>query len=633
MTGDTLPVRLSHLIWDCSVGAIVRGPNCMISVKDTRTWKVSEQNEIRYVEQVRRALGIEQILVRPPVARIDDHNGRIVGDTIPAVLFPGWTRCARCGLLHLRPWRRNLDQNYGDLPPEIEASSEWYCLDRQDKDAEEASESGPCKGILEQVPWVFVHQQGYLDEVPWHELAHRSAKSSDQKACRPDWKTPYLRISEGDHGMEVNCRKCGAKGKLEERYLLNRSMRQQPWIDRPPEDAVVNENPLGWIVTVSDVRVHSTQTSSALVIPPESRISRGSVVDRLHQNTRLQREIQNARTNLQRRNRINSAAAKLGCQPGEVVEAVQMIEAGYPFFESDLPREYELLPAEYSALTNIIPDLSEDEDFVTSHHTDQWNVLCKTLDDKSIRIAYTVDQLVAVNRLKEIVVMKGFQRGGSDGELVPPDLDGSTDWRPAVELYGEGIFFTFREDILRRWEKDEDLLKRIQSLHERYSETRPIFAIQPEVTPRFLMLHTLSHLIMRELERSAGYPAASMKERIYSATASADPEFIPMAGILIYVAVADTEGSLGGLVRQAEPESFLKILTTAVEASRWCSFDPVCRERDHHGPGRLNRAACHGCALVPEPACAYNNMMLDRAFVTGGRQDTGIQGLFGQSIK
>lgn len=632
MTDDTLPVRLSHLIWECSVGAIVRGQSTLMTVKDTRAWKVSEQNEIRYVEQVRRALRIQQTLVRPPVARIDDQNGRIVGDTVPAMLFPGWTRCARCGLLHHRPWRNSKEQAIDDRSEEIADPTEWYCHG-PDIDAADTSMSGPCRGRLEQVPWVFVHKQGYLDEVPWHDLAHRGVRSSGQKACSPEWKTPYLRIYEADHGLEVNCKKCGAKGRIEERFLLNRSMRQQPWIDMAPEDTIVKEDPLGWIVTVSDVRVHTSQTSSALVIPPESRISRGSVVDRLHQNTRLQREIQSARKGLQRRSRIRSAATRLDCEPVEVEEAMHKIEAGYPILETDLPPEHELLPEEYSALTNIIPDLSEDEDFVTSHHTNQWNELCKTLDGKLTGIADMVDQLVAVNRLKEIVVMKGFQRGGSEGELVPPDLDGSTDWRPAVELYGEGIFFTFREDSLRRWERDEDLLNRALSLNERYSETRPMFAIQPEVTPRFLMLHTLSHLIMRELERSAGYPAASMKERIYSATASVEPEFIPMAGILVYVAVADTEGSLGGLVRQAEPESFLRILTTAVESSRWCSFDPVCRERVHHGPGRLNRAACHGCALVPEPACAYNNMMLDRAFVTGERQDTGIDGLFGQSIK
>ena len=90
-----------------------------------------------------------------------------------------------------------------------------------------------------------------------------------------------------------------------------------------------------------------------------------------------------------------------------------------------------------------------------------------------------------------------------------------------------------------------------------------------------------------------------------------------MAGILIHVAVPDTEGSLGGLTQQAEPRRFLRLLTAAVEAAAWCSMDPVCGEQEGHGPGLLNRAACHACALVPEPSCAYGNVLLDRTFVAG----------------
>ena len=90
-----------------------------------------------------------------------------------------------------------------------------------------------------------------------------------------------------------------------------------------------------------------------------------------------------------------------------------------------------------------------------------------------------------------------------------------------------------------------------------------------------------------------------------------------MAGILIYVAVADEEGSLGGLMELAKPERFLRLLTAAFETASWCSLDPVCAEQEGHGPDLLNRAACHACALVPEPSCPYGNVLLDRAFVKG----------------
>lgn len=117
---------------------------------------------------------------------------------------------------------------------------------------------------------------------------------------------------------------------------------------------------------------------------------------------------------------------------------------------------------------------------------------------------------------------------------------------------------------------------------------------------------------MREIEAEGGYPAASLTEIIYSAM---EPKV--MAGILIYVAVPDIAGSLGGLAELAEPSRFLGILTRALEHANWCSLDPVCSEHEGQGPDLLNRAACHACTLVPDPACQYGNILLDRAFVKG----------------
>ena len=122
--------------------------------------------------------------------------------------------------------------------------------------------------------------------------------------------------------------------------------------------------------------------------------------------------------------------------------------------------------------------------------------------------------------------------------------------------------------------------------------------------------------MIHQLDAEAGYPAASLKERIYCATGRK-----PMAGVLIYVAVPDEEGSLGGLMELAKPERFLRLLTGAFEAATWCSLDPVCAEQEGHGPDLLNRAACHACALVPETSCAYGNVLLDRVFVKGAAPD------------
>jgi hypothetical protein len=121
----------------------------------------------------------------------------------------------------------------------------------------------------------------------------------------------------------------------------------------------------------------------------------------------------------------------------------------------------------------------------------------------------------------------------------------------------------------------------------------------------------LAHLLIRELESTAGYPAASLKERIYS---SRDRK---MAGILIYTTVADIVGSLGGIVESAEPKEFLILMDGIFKHARWCSLDPVCTAHEGQGPGWLNRAACHACTLIPEPSCEYGNIFLDRVFVKG----------------
>jgi hypothetical protein len=236
------------------------------------------------------------------------------------------------------------------------------------------------------------------------------------------------------------------------------------------------------------------------------------------------------------------------------------------------------------------------------------------------KIVNGVRHLVRVDRLKAVKVFKGFTRLGGE-EIVPPGIVGESDWLPAIELYGEGIFLALDEDRLKEWEKAPAVVSRLNQLLPRFTQSGRD-APNP-VTTRFMLLHTLSHLLMRQIESEGGYPAASLIERVYCANG---PE--PLAGILIHVAVPDIAGSLGGLAELSEPRHFLGILIRALEHSRWCSLDPVCSEHEGQGPGLLNRAACHACALVPEPACEYGNTLLDRGFVKDDATN-GLPSFFG----
>jgi hypothetical protein len=98
------------------------------------------------------------------------------------------------------------------------------------------------------------------------------------------------------------------------------------------------------------------------------------------------------------------------------------------------------------------------------------------------------------------------------------------------------------------------------------------------------------------------YTAASIPERINSLPST--DESGPMAGVLIYTAAADSEGTLGGLVILGEPALLGRLSDLALEEAQLCSSDPLCTE---HRPSQhsltLHGAACRSCLFAPETAC------------------------------
>ncbi len=600
-----LPVRLSHLLRHCSVGSIVRGPEYLMTVQDTRKW--TEYNgepigkKILYVDQVRSALKIEQELREPPIAK-QQENGLIEGECVPAIRFPVWMRCPGCGLLHFNPWKG------------LKSDEAPRCLNtRKNKNGANECMQRP---VLEQVPWVMAHLEGYLADVPWHFLAHTEATTPDQKQCRMDWREPYLYLSDkGSSNRSVRCSRCHTTGSFPASLRLPfGKTKRQPWLLSDESSEVPKD--LAEILGVNDARVYSPVTSSALVIPPESRISKGSVVDRLYSSTQKRQKIDRARSPLARKAVIKGMSSDLRCSNHDIEEALNKINNGYPLYGQQITQGL-LLESEYQALIEEIPDVADDEDFVTTHHSKQWRKMAGVLavDSEPMKVVQSIQNLIAVDRLKEVMVCKGFSRLG--GEPVPPDIVDESSWLPALELYGEGIFFTLDEVILNKWEGNCSLGKRTASFVKRFEETGSNFQPDLVITSRFMLLHTLAHLLIRQLETVAGYPAASLKERIYC-TAS---QKMSMSGILIYVAVPDVVGSLGGLAELAIPERFLPLVSRVFDHAKWCSLDPVCSEHEGQGPSLLNRAACHACSLVPEPSCAYGNVLLDRTYIKGDQSD------------
>jgi hypothetical protein len=180
---------------------------------------------------------------------------------------------------------------------------------------------------------------------------------------------------------------------------------------------------------------------------------------------------------------------------------------------------------------------------------------------------------------------------------------------------GEGIFLQFKESKIKAWlnEYSVDLEERLECMSQTFVQARvKRHQDAREVTPRFVMLHTLAHLLINQLIYECGYGSASLRERLYSAEGES-----PMAGILLYTAAGDSEGTMGGLVRMGKPGQLEAVMRRGLERARWCSADPVCIESTGQGPDNCNLAACHSCALLPETSCEEQNRLLDRGLVIG----------------
>ena len=240
-----------------------------------------------------------------------------------------------------------------------------------------------------------------------------------------------------------------------------------------------------------------------------------------------------------------------------------------------------------------------------------------------------IDRVVLVHRLREVIAQIGFTRfepamNDIDGELSlgvrAASLADEVKWLPAVENRGEGVFLSFKKDVVSAWRQRPEVQKREIELFEGFklwSQRHPGTTAQfPGVT--YLMLHSLSHLLITTVALECGYSSSAIRERVYPSDAG--------YGILLYTGTPDSEGTLGGLVhvgRRIEEH-----LRNAIELGRLCSNDPVCAQ--HSAKHALEEqyllgAACHGCLLIAETSCERFNQYLDRSLVVATVGNSGAE--------
>ncbi len=323
----------------------------------------------------------------------------------------------------------------------------------------------------------------------------------------------------------------------------------------------------------------------------------------------------------------NIASRLVGIPDGEVLASVKRIAAGEAAFVDRPVKE-----VEFEAFADCAEEVGSD--------TPDGDFYARRLPPNLWQAPWmnSIKSVVLVHRLREVISQLGFTRFESaptqiNGELpdelsldiqVAPLAD-NVEWLPAVENRGEGVFLVCDETQIGEWLKSDAVVRRLRQLDKGFAEWQRTHTSSKRIFPggAYYMLHTFAHLLMTAISLDCGYPASSLRERIYCLPA--DTTSPSRYGILIYTGSSDAEGTLGGLVEAARRIKYF--VRKALELGTLCSNDPICA---HHHPGEhdhapLNGAACHGCLLVPETSCEQRNEFLDRALVVSTVEKVGAE--------
>ncbi|NTW70051.1 MAG: DUF1998 domain-containing protein [Chlorobiaceae bacterium] len=338
-----------------------------------------------------------------------------------------------------------------------------------------------------------------------------------------------------------------------------------------------------------------------------------------------------------------------GNRRDRAVNTIQFVlnQAGIVYEAQAIEQALEQLFAEQKGVVDNIVQPELPEDHGLSFRRDEFNILRTVIDDEvrshDLRViasevpdglCHWFQKVHLVERLRETRAFYGFSRLVPDEHplddmpekalkqlFLHPPQQNLEKWLPAITVYGEGIYIELSEAAIESWiqENREWLSHRLsEAFWGRLANVYQVYAPKTGTTlkwaARYLLVHSLSHILINQMVFEAGYSSASLKERLY---VSADNR-APMAGMLIYTAAGDSEGTLGGLVRMGHKDRLEPVIRKAVSRASWCSADPVCSENlGGQGTRLANLAACHACIMLPETACETMNNGLDRAMVIG----------------
>ncbi len=633
------PIRRAQLIAPSGVGSMMTmrdGTSMICGGLDhwyrredgTDDPRLLDSNEFRVEEwRLQQRLGVRYFRL-PPDYRTGRRHETIpnTGLTIPFLRFPQWHFCPRCARLYKRP----LAERGKIRCAECESKGErWF---------------------LAQVRFVAVCDRGHIQDFPWREWVHRSED--------PGCQRPMRLIGTGGAslgGIQVRC-ECGVSPRSlagimdaapggDSTTLSNTLIKgggkflcqgQRPWLGT--DDPSPCDRPLrGSLRNASNV--YFALVRSAIYLPRGDQDAPQELIDLMEQPQLSQ---------------LIELLSETGRDVTPQVLRQHQFSALQPYSDEQIEAALTVLGDGAVGSKNQAEDsVVEDEDRETTFRRAEFEALRTSRREEQLSVqahdpgdyapiggravADHFSRIMLVNRLRETRALAGFHRIFAEG---PEDEQGLEEqrrllwknppaerWLPAYIVHGEGIFLEFNEALLQEWERQPEVRQRLDALGGHYQQVQQERRLRPRaITPRMVLLHTFSHLLINRLIFECGYSSAALRERLY---VSADRR-LPMAGVLIYTASGDSEGTLGGLVRMGKPGYLEPVIRRALEGAAWCSADPVCMEmgrRGGQGPDSCNLAACHSCGLVPETTCEEFNRFLDRAVVVGDPQSL-VPGFF-----
>ena len=465
------------------------------------------------------------------------------------------------------------------------------------------------------VPTVHVRAcaRGHLDDLDWRAFVHSADANQHDGSANPTCNRPLWLDQTGTAGdlgeLVVRC-ECGKQRRLYEatdmsRRALGPCTGARPWLGRNANEACGHPTRL-LVRTASNA--YFPQIVTVLSLPdPGSEIRRA--VDSLWNDLTIVDDA-GGLAFMKRKPEVAKALAHF--DDDLVLKTIAEKKEGRA---GDQPVKLVELDAVLNAPEGYGDDVPFDPKFHARRLPDSaWRRRGQAGKSVNQRIACVVQ----LHRLREVMALAGFTRleaiapdihGEYDSDVEPAALALVPEWFPAVENRGEGVFVQLDTGTVHEWLERDAVQARLAALeegHDAWCKDRATTRTFPGGP--YILLHTLSHLLIQSLAMRCGYPATSIRERLY-----AEGE---RYGILLYTGSPDADGTLGGLVQQAR--RIEDHLDHACRAAALCSNDPICAQ---HAPGTaleghlLLGAACHACTLVAETSCEMRNDYLDRALV------------------